>query len=739
MTYGQAVLWLAVRLADGLAHAHERGILHRDLKPANILLTDEGQPMLLDFNLSQDTKPQARASRACVGGTLPYMAPEHLEALQGGTRPVDARSDLYSLGVVLYELLTGRHPFPVRHGPLPGLLAAMHADRQGPPPDVRRWHKAVSPAVESIVRHCLEPVPDRRYQSAGQLREDLQCQLENRPLRHAPEPSWAERTRKWARRHPRLTSWTSVGALAGLVVLVLMALLVLRGHRLAQQEALGSRRQLAEDLKTAHFLLNRPDAGRRQHEEGLALCRRAAERYGVLDKPAWQETPLVRALPSEDRRRLREDLGELLFLWARALAWEAAASPDPARRQEQAQFALQLNARAGDCYAPTEAPRAVGLQRAHLTLLTGDEAEARRRREQAEQVPLRTFRERYLLVLHQMDRGGMHQALAFLREASREGPPDASVWLVLGNCYAALGQRDQATAHYEAGIALAPKSHWAYFNRGLLHLENGRPQRAAADFDRVLELRPGMTEAYFNRALARLRAGRPADALADFSHILETEERPPTRVFLARARVRAQLGDREGQRQDLEEGLRREPTDDNDCLARGVAKYARDPKGALADFEKALAFNPLSRMALQNQANVLAEKLGRPAEAIGVLDRLLTLYPDSVLALAGRGVLHARLGAREAALRDAQAALARDGSPATLYRVAGIYAQTSRQQPGDRQEALHHLSAALQKGYGRELLSTDSDLGPLRGQVEFRRLLEAPPPAAGQPAPSRRP
>ena len=69
-------------MAAGLAHAHERGILHRDLKPANILLTDEGQPMLLDFNLSEDTKQASPVAAARIGGTLPYMAPEHMEAFR---------------------------------------------------------------------------------------------------------------------------------------------------------------------------------------------------------------------------------------------------------------------------------------------------------------------------------------------------------------------------------------------------------------------------------------------------------------------------------------------------------------------------------------------------------------------------------------------------------------------------------------------------------------------------------
>ena len=127
--YVPAVLWLVARLADGLAHAHERGILHRDLKPANILLGDDGEPLLLDFNLAADTKLRSHASAALVGGTLPYMAPEHLEALKDGRRIPDARSDLYSLGVILFELLTGRHPFPIHTGPVREVLPRMIAER----------------------------------------------------------------------------------------------------------------------------------------------------------------------------------------------------------------------------------------------------------------------------------------------------------------------------------------------------------------------------------------------------------------------------------------------------------------------------------------------------------------------------------------------------------------------------------------------------------------------------------
>src|SRR5262249_42005114 len=138
--YVQAVRWPAAPVADGRAHAHERGILHRALKPANILVGDDGEPLLLDFNLAADTKLRGHASAALVGGTLPYMAPEHLEAFRTGGRGLDARSDLYSLGVILCELLTGRHPFPIQSGPVREVLSRMIADRHGPPPPLRPWH-----------------------------------------------------------------------------------------------------------------------------------------------------------------------------------------------------------------------------------------------------------------------------------------------------------------------------------------------------------------------------------------------------------------------------------------------------------------------------------------------------------------------------------------------------------------------------------------------------------------------
>ena len=149
-----------------------------------------------------------------------------------------------------------------------------------------------------------------------------------------------------------------------------------------------------------------------------------------------------------------------------------------------------------------------------------------------------------------------------------------------------------------------------------------------------------------------------------------------TRVYFMRAIAREKSGDREGARRDMAEGMRLEPaeSDYTSWIARGEARIQNDPQGALADFEKALEINPLSAEALQNKARVLSESLDRPDDAIRVLDRSVALHPDFVPARAGRGVLLARAGRRQAAEEDARESLLRDTRAPNLYQVAGIYA-----------------------------------------------------------------
>ncbi len=281
LSYVEAALWIGARLAEGLAHAHERGVLHRDLKPANVLLTDEGQPMLLDFNLAEDVKAPGEAGR--VGGTLPYMAPEHLAAYQGRPVDVDARSDIYALGVILYELLTGRHPFGRSVGGTAGASAALEQmirDRTRLPPPARTLNRGVTPAVDSILRRCLAPNPARRYQTAAELQEDLDRQRLHRPLRHAPEPSLCERVGKWFRRNPRAVTATRVGVAAGVLMVLLTALLFWRGEQVARYESADRLKGFHDDLNTARLLLGARAVDVDERVEGSA----AAPRPGPLPR-----------------------------------------------------------------------------------------------------------------------------------------------------------------------------------------------------------------------------------------------------------------------------------------------------------------------------------------------------------------------------------------------------------------------------------------------------------------------
>ncbi|MBY0525465.1 MAG: protein kinase [Gemmataceae bacterium] len=724
-TYVEAVLWIVARVADGLAHAHERSVLHRDLKPANILLTDEGQPMLLDFNLSENTKLRGIASAAVVGGTLPYMAPEHLAAFGGGAEQVDARSDVYSLGIILFQLLTGRYPFCRYHGPLPGQVSCMIEERRQPPPRVRSFNRAVSPAVESIVRHCLQSDPAKRYQSAAQLRDDLGRQLDHEPLRFAPEPSLWERIAKWRVRHPRLAP--SVLAGSALVLLAIaMALLAVRDRDLKQRDeemarlgAMDNLTRFGDELKSARLLLSARSGDQGAQAEGDVIARRALDRYQVLEQPAWQDQPAFCRLSADEQAQVRGNVGEILLLLAGNEL--ARLSNDPSRLQ----VALDMNQRAETCYPSNGAPRALWMQRAELARVLERPQDAERWQMRAEQMPVREAWDHYLLAREHATRGRFGEALPLLRQAVEKDPRNFGAWFLLGNCLLdGYGREADAVAHYTTCIALWPNFHVSWFNRGLAQLRQRDYEAACADFTRALELRPGHVESLIHRALAQQGRGKHAEAQDDLTRALDLGT-PSTRVYFMRSRVRQLLGDAEGARRDLEVGLKREPADEESWIARGIARVNSDPRGSLADFAQAVKVNPRSLAGLENQAHVLSEKLGRTADAIELLDRVLALYPDFTPARGGRGVLRARLGQRAAAQRDAQETLRRDTRPPILYHVAGIYALTAVDHPEDRREALRLLSGALQQGYGLDVIDSDPDLDPLRQDAEFRAMVKA--------------
>jgi serine/threonine protein kinase/Tfp pilus assembly protein PilF len=721
LSYVEAVLWVGARLADGLAHAHERGILHRDLKPANVLLADDGQPMLLDFNLAQDANAPGQAAVAAVGGTLPYMSPEQLQAYRGERQAIDARADVYSLGAILYELLTGRPPFRWHNGPMQRVLERMAQDRRTIPALSPR-NPGVTPAVESIVRRCLDPDPARRYQSARQLQEDLERQLTHRRLRYAPDPSPRERARKWVRRHPRLTSTAGVTAVAAILLGAAAAASAAGLDHYRRLRAADAQRRFEADLPDVRLGLYTRHLDRPRLDAGLTRCLQALDRHGVLTDPDWQDRADVRYLPEPQRGELREGVGEVLFLLARSTLTEAEWSPDApdrAARLDRAAHYLDLaGAVAGDTV-----PRALAVERARLARLRGAEGADRLLRD-AEAVAPETARDCYLRGHQLLQALHWTAALPLLERATRLNPDDFTAWLVRGNCHADMGQYPEAVQCYTAAIALRPDFAPAWRDRGTVFARQRDYRHALADLDDAIRRKPDYGEAYINRATVRRETRDLPGAIDDLTRALELGAHT-TRAYLLRADLRRRAGDAAGADRDLRAGLDSPPRDQWDWLAVAEARLPRDPLVALTAVEQALAIDPAFVDALQEKAHILGERLHKDGEALGVLDRAVELLPYHVPTRAGRGVALARLGRRDAALEDARVARMCDDSPQNHYQVGCIYALTAKQHPEDRDEAIRLLWSAMRRGFGLDIADGDSDLDPIRDRPEFRRMVAA--------------
>jgi tetratricopeptide (TPR) repeat protein len=252
----------------------------------------------------------------------------------------------------------------------------------------------------------------------------------------------------------------------------------------------------------------------------------------------------------------------------------------------------------------------------------------------------------------------------------------------------------------------------------------GNYERAVADFNQTIRLKPDLADAYLNRGAAQEGLAHYDDAIRDLTTALELGA-PPTQIYFLRSAVREKAKDLQGAKRDWDLGMRSQPADEQSYVARGHARQETDPKGALADYDQALAINPRSFPALENKGHILADLLKDNKEAVVVLDTAVSMFPDSAMARAGRGVSRARLGERQKALADGEAALLLDASPQYLYQVGCIYALTSKNHPEDRLRAFQLISYALKAGFGLELIDNDTDLDSLRSTPQFQRLVSA--------------
>lgn len=489
-TYIDAALWIGSRICDAVAFAHAKRIIHGDIKPANVLLDSNGCPFLFDFNLSREA-----GSRADLGGTIPYMPPEQLCLLcdeSDEPHHATASAEVYSLGVTLYELVSGRLPFalePDQRDPVSGLLSLQ---RHGPQPLAK---KGVDRSVAAVIESCLAFEPSHRPASAAELAASLQQLI--RP---------ASRTKRWARKHPRLVLTMAAGIT--LATLSLSAWLAFRApldERLTQ-----SAQHLFSEGKTA---------------ESLEFIERA-----LASNPGYQPARQLRSQIACQRAQnalAKRDLQLAIRFANEALVdVPGAANASAIRLGAIYQQAVNL---LDDGDAHTAAARIRDVIQARPAFLAARDLEGRA----------------HLKIARELQNAGDPSASQWFDSSLKsfvqagQNSPTLEQYAYRAFCHLQMGQNVNAILYYGKATQAGLPSPAAFNNLGIALIRRQRHTEAIAAFTSAIELDPQLQAAYLNRALAEFgkavssKVAVPSQATVDIDRAIEIG--PPSRELLASA------------------------------------------------------------------------------------------------------------------------------------------------------------------------------------------------------------
>jgi WD40 repeat protein/serine/threonine protein kinase len=318
--FRQVARW-GIQAAQALDHAHQLGIVHRDVKPSNLLVNAQGHLWVTDFGLALTAADSNLTMTGDVLGTLRYMSPEQT---RGERRILDQRTDIYSLGITLYELLTQQPAFPGNDR-----AELLRRIAEVDPVSPRKLEKHIPPELETIVLKAMEREPAHRYQAARELAEDLQRFLRDEPIR-AQRASLAQVAIKWSRRHWRMVLSAAVLSLLAVVGLIVSTLLIAQERDAAQEAAVRERdaagvarlerarafseRDAAEyNLYVAdmHLAYQHWKAGQIQGMLNLLEAHEAVP--GVADRRGW-EWRYLKALSRQHPATIETDSGTIWWL-----------------------------------------------------------------------------------------------------------------------------------------------------------------------------------------------------------------------------------------------------------------------------------------------------------------------------------------------------------------------------------------------------------------------------------------
>jgi len=677
----KTLIALLEQSARAVEFAHQKGIVHRDLKPGNILVDPAGNARLTDFGLARLLESSDSLTRSHqVAGTPVYMSPEQI---QGRCKDLDGRSDVYSLGVILYEILAKRLPFQAKDW---WKLQEEIVRRLPPPPHA--LVPGVSSDAEAICFKALEKRPEDRYPAARALAQDLRRYLEGRPVAARP----ISRIRRLARQARRSTIFRL--SLIALGVVVITSVVGYRRYReskrVREREALRAKGHI--QLGLAHTRLARArlelrldlrsrDSVTRESEEHLPVAEaytrefpgepqgyflraqvrrlqgdykscvqdlREAIRLRSDFRPGWtllgvvllEEVAKARVYFAGDRRhlnrpvRLRQDLVE---------AFSRGSSIKQARI-EYAHWGLDLT------------PEDEGWLRVATCVLSETESSSVldrfRQERKAERASSEILELCFAAAL--MEHNQPQEAGGVLGGLVARFPGWAEAHELLASNRFVEGDIPGALRSYEEMLRRS-KSFEAYYGRGICRVLLKEDAMAIESLDSALRIEPDNWMALTARAQARRRMGLIPEAFDDLEKSLRIL--PTSDAFFARSQLWYEKREFRQAIEDATEAIRFDPKDSESYCLRGRARHQlSDREGAIADYSAALEGDSKCLPALAERARVYGE-LERYGLAISDLSTYLQIQPKEPSAWYHRALCRKQLGEDGLALEDLNACL----------------------------------------------------------------------------------